>query len=83
MTVYYIQDPRGICCLDNLLTQARVEGHVVPEPVDSGFGLGVGDLAGDLHLLVLLHVYPGAGDVVEDVNFRGRHCKRISAGDVL
>ena len=44
------------------------QGHVVPEPDDGGGGLGVGDLAGHLQLLVLLPLHPRAGRVLHQLN---------------
>ena len=56
-----------------LLTRSRVEGHIVPVPDDGGRGLGVGDPAGQLHLLVLLHLQPGARRVVQHLDSGRRY----------
>ena len=57
-----------------LRTFARVEGDIVAEPGHLGGRPGVGDLAGDLHLVVLPLLDPGPGPVTEDFDPLGRHC---------
>ena len=41
-----------------MFTLARIEGDVAPVPCDVCLGLGVGDLAEDLYLLILLDLDP-------------------------
>ena len=60
--------------MDDAPTYTRVEDHAVAVPDDLGHGLGVGHAAGDLHLLVLLHLHLGARQVVQDLDAGGRHC---------
>ena len=60
--------------MDDVPTYTRVEDHAVAVPDDLGHGLGVGHAAGDLHLLVLLHLHLGARQVVQDLDAGGRHC---------
>ena len=45
-----------------------MESDVVSVPQDVGLGLGVGDLTGDLELLVLFDVHPLAGNVVHHLD---------------
>ena len=57
-----------------IFTKSRVERDVVAVPDDAGPRLGVGDLAGELHLLVLPHLQAGAGQGVYYLDPGGRHC---------